>query len=86
MIITVFTKPHCVQCDATKRALDKAGAQYDTVDITTDADALEKFKAMGFASAPVVTFGEDVWAGYNPAKIKAAVAAQQSPALELAAA
>ena len=36
MTVTVYSKPMCVQCDATKRALDKAGLPYDTVDITED--------------------------------------------------
>ncbi|MGO1948095.1 MAG: glutaredoxin domain-containing protein, partial [Mycobacteriaceae bacterium] len=27
-MITVYTKPACVQCTATKKALDKAGVDY----------------------------------------------------------
>ena len=37
--ITVYTKPACVQCNATFRALDKAGVDYAKVDITVDSDA-----------------------------------------------
>ena len=33
MAITVYSKPNCVQCSATRRALDKAGLVYETVDI-----------------------------------------------------
>ena len=29
MSITVYTKPACVQCNATKKALDRAGLEYD---------------------------------------------------------
>ena len=32
MTITVYTKPNCVQCKATFRALDKAGIDYTAVD------------------------------------------------------
>ncbi len=71
MDITVYTKPMCVQCDATKRALNKAGIAYTTVDITEDADALAKVKSMGFMQAPVVTTANDAWAGFRPDKIKA---------------
>ena len=35
--ITVYTKPACVQCNATFRALDKAGVDYAKVDITVDS-------------------------------------------------
>ena len=41
MAITVYSKPNCVQCSATRRALDKAGLVYETVDISLDAEALE---------------------------------------------
>ena len=34
MTVTVFTKPHCPQCDATKRQLTKLGVPFETVDLT----------------------------------------------------
>lgn len=39
--VTVYSKPACVQCDATDRALDKHGMDYDVVDLTQDPTALE---------------------------------------------
>lgn len=36
MTVTIYTKPACMQCNATHRALDKAGIDYTTVDITED--------------------------------------------------
>lgn len=71
MTITVYSKPMCVQCDATKRAMNKAGIAYDVVDVTEDADALDRVKSMGYAQAPVVVAGEDHWSGFRPDKIKA---------------
>ena len=76
MEITVYSKPLCVQCDATKRALNKAGIAYDVVDITEDAEALAKVKSMGYVQAPVVMTGEDHWAGFRPDKIKALAASR----------
>ena len=67
----MYSKPLCVQCDATKRALNKAGVAYDVVDITEDADALAKGKSLGYVQAPVVITGEDHWSGFRPDKIKA---------------
>ena len=37
--VTVYTKPACVQCDATYKALDKRGVAYAVVDVTTDPEA-----------------------------------------------
>lgn len=73
--ITVYTKPACVQCDATYRALDKNGLQYDTVDITEDANARDYvMTTLGHLQAPVVVAGEDHWSGFRPDRIKALVA------------
>ena len=71
MAITVYSKPNCVQCGATYRALDKAGLVYRTVDVALDVEALEQVRALGYAQAPVVVAGEDHWSGFRPDKIKA---------------
>jgi len=71
---TVYTKPQCVQCDMTKKMLDKLGIEYQTVDITKDNDALEKVLELGFKSAPVVITDTDSWAGFNPDKINSLAA------------
>lgn len=68
-MITLYTKPNCVQCDATKRALDKAGLAYSVVDLTQDASALEKVQQWGYRSAPVVVAGDGHWSGFRPDKI-----------------
>lgn len=69
--VTVYSKPLCVQCDATERALAKAGIAYTVVDVTEDAAALAKIKALGYAQAPVVITNEDHWSGFRPDRIKA---------------
>ena len=73
MTVTVYTKPACVQCDATKRTLDKLGIAYNTIDITLDAEAFEKIIDMGFKAAPVVITDNDAWAGFNPEKLNGLV-------------
>lgn len=70
MDVTVYSKPLCVQCDATKRALNKTGIPYSVVDITEDAEALARVKSLGYVQAPVVTVGADHWSGFRPDKIK----------------
>jgi glutaredoxin-like protein NrdH len=70
-MITLYTKPACVQCTATHRALDAAGIPYVTVDLATTTHALEHVIALGHLQAPVVindTTGES-WSGFRPDKI-----------------
>ncbi|WP_405375266.1 MULTISPECIES: glutaredoxin-like protein NrdH [unclassified Microbacterium] len=69
MAITVYTKPSCVQCNATYRALDSKGIEYNILDVSADADALEHVKSLGYLQAPVVVTDEDHWSGFRPDKI-----------------
>ena len=71
MSITVYTKPACVQCSATYKALDKQGLAYDKVDITLDAEARDYVMALGYLQAPVVVAGTQHWSGFRPDRIKA---------------
>jgi glutaredoxin-like protein NrdH len=73
-MITVYTKPSCVQCDATKRMMDKLNIEYSTVDITVNEEALDLVISKGFKSAPVVITDDDSWSGFNPDKISGLVA------------
>ncbi len=66
MTITVYSKPACVQCTATTRALDAKGISYDVIDLTEDAAAMEMVQDLGYRQAPVVIANEDHWAGFRP--------------------
>ncbi|USR79495.1 glutaredoxin-like protein NrdH [Arcanobacterium pinnipediorum] len=70
MSIILYTKPACVQCTATKRALLKHGLSFSEVDLTQDPQALETVKALGYQQAPVVFADGDHWSGYRPDLIK----------------
>lgn len=70
MTITVYTKPQCVQCGATIKALDKAGLEYELVDISADTDARDYVMALGHLQAPVIVTDNDHWAGFRPDRIK----------------
>ena len=48
MTVTVFTKPHCPQCNATKRQLTKLGVPFETVDLTENPGTLEQLQAAGY--------------------------------------
>lgn len=68
-MVTVYTKPSCVQCTATYRALDKNGIAYNSVDITKDTEAFDRLLALGHKSAPVVESPIGDWAGFQPDRI-----------------
>lgn len=66
MSITVYSKPACVQCTATTRALEARGLSYDVVDLTEDDSAMNRVSELGYRQVPVVIAGEDHWAGFRP--------------------
>jgi glutaredoxin-like protein NrdH len=69
MAVIVYTKPSCVQCTATYRALDNKGIQYEVHDVSTDDAALEHVKSLGYMPPPVVVTDDDHWSGFRPDKI-----------------
>jgi glutaredoxin-like protein NrdH len=69
MTVTVYTKPGCVQCNATFKALAKADVDYSVIDVSQDAQARDYVMALGYFSAPVVVAGADHWSGYRPDRI-----------------
>lgn len=68
--VTVYAKPACVQCEATKKALTKSGVPYTVVDITKDDAARERVMELGYNSAPIVIAGSEHWSGFRPDRIK----------------
>ncbi len=79
MTITVYTKPACVQCNATYKALDKQGLSYEIVDITEVPEARDYVMALGYLQAPVVVAGGEHWSGFRPDRIKALAGGEPTP-------
>ncbi|WP_145533886.1 redoxin NrdH [Yersinia alsatica] len=73
MSIIIYSKPDCVQCNATYRALDKQGIAYQVIDLTEDSQALNHVKSLGYQQVPVIFAGEEHWSGFRPDKISALV-------------
>ena len=59
MEIQIYSKPACVQCTATYRALDKQGLDYTVIDITAETGAQAEVEALGYRQLPVVVVGEE---------------------------
>ncbi|CTQ46793.1 MULTISPECIES: glutaredoxin-like protein NrdH [Stappiaceae] len=71
MTVTVYSKPACVQCNATYRALDQRGVEYVVIDLSEDSNAFEHVQSLGYKQVPVVEVSGDHWAGFRPDKIAA---------------
>jgi glutaredoxin-like protein NrdH len=69
MTVEIYSKPSCVQCYATYRALDSKGIEYEVFDVSVDESALAQVKELGYLQAPVVITDEDHWSGFRPDKI-----------------
>lgn len=67
--VTVYTKSNCVQCDQTKKQLDKLGVHYSEVNLEENFDKLEEFKSRGLLAAPIVTTDIKEWSGFRIDKI-----------------
>lgn len=72
--VTVYSKPRCVQCDATTRELDRIGVAYVKIDVSEDEVAYQRILNLGYRQVPVVETEETHWAGFRPDMIKALVA------------
>ena len=73
MAVTVYTNPNCVQCEQTKRFLDKEGIEYTVENLQSDDnyEKLVEFVNQGFKAAPIVVTDTETWSGYKPDKLGA---------------
>ena len=73
MAVVVYTNPNCVQCEQTKKFLDKEGIEYTVENLQSDDnyEKLVEFVNQGFKSAPIVVTDTETWSGYKPDKLGA---------------
>jgi glutaredoxin-like protein NrdH len=73
MAVTVYTNPNCVQCEQTKRFLDKEGIEYTVENLQSDDnyEKLVEFVNQGFKAAPIVVTDTETWSGFKPDKLGA---------------
>ena len=71
---TVYTRPNCVQCRSTFRALDERGVTYTKVNVAEDETAAEYVRGLGHKQAPVIVIDTPTqpvhWSGFNPILIE----------------
>lgn len=68
-MVTVYSKPACVQCTATVNEMERKGINHEVVDLSQDEQAMKKVMDLGYRQAPVVIAGEQHWSGFRPDKI-----------------
>lgn len=67
-MLTVYSKPNCIQCEMTKIWLDQNKIQYGSVDVSEHPEKLEEIKLNGFQQLPVAALDEhfdNACSGYN---------------------
>ena len=69
-LISVYTKPACVQCNAIVKAFDKAGISYQKIDVNDNPEARDYVLSLGYLALPVVHVSPTVhWAGFRPDRV-----------------
>ena len=68
-MITVYTKPDCPLCRATRIYLNHHKITYIERDVSVDSDAFRWVADLGYASLPVVETGTEHWSGFKIEKL-----------------
>ena len=76
-MLTVYSKPRCMQCEMTKMWLNQNNIPFEAVDIEANPGALELLRHYGWQTLPVVTLDDELgdksktWAGFQIDKLEA---------------
>lgn len=68
--VTVWTKSNCVQCETTKRTMDKLNVPYVVADLEANPKQAAEFVAQGLLAAPIVVTDTKIWSGFRLPKIQ----------------
>lgn len=66
MMITIFSKPDCMQCEFAKRYLDDRGIKYEEIDVFKNDEGLAMLRDAGYTQMPVVDIDGDKHTGFHP--------------------
>ena len=75
-MLTVYSKPRCMQCEMTKMWLNQNKIEFESVDIEANPGAFELLKHYGYSSLPVVVIDDELsdktktWAGFQIDKLE----------------
>lgn len=71
--VTVWSRPGCVQCEATVRHLNRCQVDHQVRNLDEDPSQLQEFVDAGIRQAPIVQTATATWSGYRPDLIAALV-------------
>lgn len=66
MRITIYTRNDCVQCHATKRAMESRGFDFELINLDLHPEAADYLREKGFRQLPVVVTEQESWSGFRP--------------------
>ena len=66
MRITIYTRNNCIQCHATKRAMESHGFDFEMVNLDQHPEMADTLREQGFRQLPVVIAGAPRWSGFRP--------------------
>lgn len=76
-MLTVYSKPRCMQCEMTKMWLTQNKIPFETVDTGANPGALELLSHYGWQTLPVVAIDDEIsdnsksWSGFQIDKLEA---------------
>lgn len=66
MRITIYTRNDCVQCHATKRAMESRGFTFELINLDQHPEAVDDLREKGYRQLPVVVTERESWSGFRP--------------------
>ena len=75
-MLTVYSKPRCMQCEMTKMWLTQNKIPFETVDVEANPGALELLRHYGWQTLPVVAIDDELgdntksWSGFQIDKLE----------------
>lgn len=78
-MITVYSKPNCIQCEMTKMWLTQNKIPFETVDTESNPEALELLSHYGWQTLPVVAINDEIsdnsksWSGFQIDKLESLI-------------
>lgn len=76
-MISVYSKPKCMQCEMTKMWLTQNKISFETVDTEANPEAFELLSHYGWQTLPVVAIDDEIsdnsksWSGFQIDKLEA---------------
>ena len=75
MRIKIYTRNNCIQCYATKKAMEGRNVDIEMINLDDHPEAADSLREQGFRQLPVVITDHESWCGFRPDMINRVCAA-----------